>query len=148
MRPATTTTWIGVGIFSLFAFANHADAQTRRFYSTRFNSAARQEIRGDRREIVEAAGVRARACGLAGRDEVARGRGWPAAANGCPAGGVSQCRPSGARCQRVLAAVRRAVAGRPCAEAAAPGPVDQLLGNSRRNPLRIRQPRLLDRLLG
>ena len=44
-----TILWVSAGIFSLFAFTNPAAADTRHF--GRFNSTARQEIRGDRREI-------------------------------------------------------------------------------------------------
>ena len=48
MKMDKTLIWVSAGMISLFAFADHAAADSRRFH--RYNNAARHEIRGDRRE--------------------------------------------------------------------------------------------------
>ena len=42
---------VGAGIFSILALANHAPADSGRFYGSRYNRPAHQEIRGDRKEL-------------------------------------------------------------------------------------------------
>lgn len=49
MKMGKTLVWVSAGMFSLFAFANSATADTR--YFGRYHNGARHEIRNDRREI-------------------------------------------------------------------------------------------------
>jgi hypothetical protein len=65
MRGATTTAWLATGVLAVFAFAADAKAD---FHGFRNNSAARSEIRGDRREIFNDRGELRKDLGELSRD--------------------------------------------------------------------------------
>jgi hypothetical protein len=89
MNRKKTIVWLGAGMISILALANHASADTRRFGYPRFNRPAHQEIRGDRKELFkdraelrgdvrelykDKAELRRDLRNHAGRDEIARDR--------------------------------------------------------------------------
>jgi len=51
MNKKSSIIWLGAGIISVLALANHASADTRRFGHPGFNRPAHREIRGDRKEL-------------------------------------------------------------------------------------------------
>lgn len=53
MNKRNIVSWAGVGIFSMLAFVDQANADSRRFSHPRYNRSAHQEIRADRREILK-----------------------------------------------------------------------------------------------
>lgn len=53
MKTKKFFTWAGVGLFSMLAFADQTNADSRRFSHPRYNRSAHPEIRADRREILK-----------------------------------------------------------------------------------------------
>jgi hypothetical protein len=53
MNKKIIVSWAGVGIFSILAIGDRANADSRRFSHPRYNRSAHQEIRTDRREILK-----------------------------------------------------------------------------------------------